>query len=76
MIKMGIYGILRVLVAMQSDLLVTGIVILIISLISGVWGVMMAIMQHDLKRLLAYTHRKCWDHRSWHRTWGDRAGAE
>ncbi|MRR19342.1 NADH-quinone oxidoreductase subunit E [bacterium] len=55
MIKMGIYGIVRVLVAMQSDLLVTGIVILIISLISGVLGVMMAIMQHDLKRLLAYS---------------------
>ena len=55
MVKMGIYGILRVVVAMQSDLLVTGIVILIVSLISGVWGVMMAIMQHDLKRLLAYS---------------------
>lgn len=39
---------------MQSDLLVTGVIILIISLISGVLGVMMAIVQHDLKRLLAY----------------------
>jgi formate hydrogenlyase subunit 3/multisubunit Na+/H+ antiporter MnhD subunit len=55
MIKMGIYGILRVIVAMQSDLLVTGIIILVISLISGVLGVMMAIMQKDLKRLLAYS---------------------
>ncbi len=55
MIKMGIYGILRVIVSMQSDLLVTGIIILIISLISGVLGVMMAIMQKDLKRLLAYS---------------------
>ncbi len=54
MIKMGIYGIVRVLVPMQSDLLVTGIIILVISLISGVLGVMMAIVQHDLKRLLAY----------------------
>ncbi len=54
MIKMGIYGILRVLMAMQSDLLVTGIIILVVSLISGVMGVMMAIVQHDLKRLLAY----------------------
>ncbi len=31
-----------------------GIIILVISLISGVLGVMMAIVQHDLKRLLAY----------------------
>jgi len=54
MIKMGIYGIIRVVASMQSDLLVTGVIILIISLISGVLGVMMAIVQHDLKRLLAY----------------------
>ena len=54
MIKMGIYGIVRVLMAMQSDLLLTGTVILVVSLISGVMGVMMAIVQHDLKRLLAY----------------------
>ncbi len=54
MIKMGIYGILRVLMSVQSDLLLIGIIILIISMISGVLGVMMAIVQHDLKRLLAY----------------------
>jgi len=54
MIKMGIYGILRVLIPMQSDLLATGVIILVVSLISGVMGVMMAIAQHDLKRLLAY----------------------
>lgn len=54
MIKMGIYGIVRVLMAMQSDLLLTGTVILVVSLFSGVMGVMMAIVQHDLKRLLAY----------------------
>jgi formate hydrogenlyase subunit 3/multisubunit Na+/H+ antiporter MnhD subunit len=54
MIKMGIYGILRVLIPMQSDLLETGVIILVVSLISGIMGVMMAIVQHDLKRLLAY----------------------
>lgn len=54
MIKMGIYGIVRVLISMQSDLLVTGVIILLVSLLSGVMGVMMAIVQHDLKRLLAY----------------------
>lgn len=54
MIKMGIYGILRVLISVQNDLLLIGITILVISLISGILGVMMAIVQHDLKRLLAY----------------------
>jgi hydrogenase-4 component B len=54
MIKMGIYGILRVLMSVQTDLFLIGIIILVISLISGVLGVMMAIVQHDLKRLLAY----------------------
>jgi len=54
MIKMGIYGILRVLMAVQYDLLQIGILILIVSLISGILGVMMAIVQHDLKMLLAY----------------------
>ncbi len=54
MIKMGIYGILRVLIQVQSDMLLIGVTILIISLFSGVLGVMMAIVQHDLKRLLAY----------------------
>jgi formate hydrogenlyase subunit 3/multisubunit Na+/H+ antiporter MnhD subunit len=54
MIKMGIYGILRVLMSVQNDLLLMGLIILIVSLISGVLGVMMAIVQHDLKRLLAY----------------------
>jgi formate hydrogenlyase subunit 3/multisubunit Na+/H+ antiporter MnhD subunit len=54
MIKMGIYGIIRVLISVQYDLLSIGIIILVISVISGVLGVMIAIMQHDLKRLLAY----------------------
>jgi formate hydrogenlyase subunit 3/multisubunit Na+/H+ antiporter MnhD subunit len=54
MIKMGIYGILRVLLFIQHDLLQIGVLILVVSLISGILGVMMAIVQHDLKRLLAY----------------------
>ncbi|MBP7462806.1 MAG: NADH-quinone oxidoreductase subunit E [Bacteroidales bacterium] len=54
MIKMGIYGMFRVLVSVQTDLLVIGVVVLVLSLISGLLGVMMAIVQHDLKRLLAY----------------------
>jgi len=54
MIKMGIYGIVRVLTHVQSDMYVIGLIILVISAISGLIGVMMAIVQHDLKKLLAY----------------------
>ncbi len=54
MIKMGIYGILRVLLHVQSDLLTIGIIILVISIVSGIAGVGTAIIQHDLKKLLAY----------------------
>ena len=53
-IKMGIYGILRVLTYIHTDLLPIGIFILVVSLISGLLGVMYAIVQHDLKKLLAY----------------------
>ncbi len=53
-IKMGIYGILRVLTYIHTNLLSIGILILIVSLISGLLGVMFAIVQHDLKKLLAY----------------------
>ncbi len=55
MIKMGIYGILRVLAAMQSDLLAAGIILIVFSLLSGILGIMMALVQKDLKRMLAYS---------------------
>ncbi|HEX2968985.1 MAG TPA: proton-conducting transporter membrane subunit [Bacteroidales bacterium] len=53
-IKIGIFGILRMLLLIKIDYMITGYFILAISLISGVYGVMLAIIQHDLKRLLAY----------------------
>lgn len=54
MIKMGIYGILRILTYIHSDLLSIGFFILVVSLSSGILGVMYAIVQHDIKKLLAY----------------------
>ena len=54
MIKMGIYGILRVLSYIHHDLFGIGLFILIISLVSGIIGVSLAIVQHDVKKLLAY----------------------
>jgi hydrogenase-4 component B len=54
MIKLGIYGILRMLILVNQNYLILGFIILIISLISGVYGVVLAIVQHNLKKLLAY----------------------
>ncbi|MCX6229997.1 MAG: proton-conducting transporter membrane subunit [Bacteroidetes bacterium] len=53
-IKIGIFGILRMLLVVKPDFITTGYIILIISVISGLYGVMLAIIQHNLKKLLAY----------------------
>jgi len=54
MLKLGIFGILRMLVVMNQNYLIIGYIVLIVSIISGVYGVMLAIVQHNLKKLLAY----------------------
>jgi formate hydrogenlyase subunit 3/multisubunit Na+/H+ antiporter MnhD subunit len=53
-IKAGIFGIMRMLLVIKTDYATVGYVILIISLVSGLYGVMLAIVQHNLKKLLAY----------------------
>jgi hydrogenase-4 component B len=53
-IKIGVFGILRMILLIKTDYLVLGYFILLISLLSGIYGVMLAIIQHNLKRLLAY----------------------
>jgi formate hydrogenlyase subunit 3/multisubunit Na+/H+ antiporter MnhD subunit len=54
MIKMGIYGIIRLLFNFPDINLSIGLFIFFISIFTGVFGVMSAIVQHDLKKLLAY----------------------
>lgn len=54
LIKIGIFGILRMLLLLPEAALFIGIFILAISLITGIYGVMLAIVQHNLKTLLAY----------------------
>ncbi len=54
MIKIGIYGILRIIASLKTDFFEIGSFLLTISIISGLLGVMFAIVQHDLKKLLAY----------------------
>jgi hydrogenase-4 component B len=55
MIKMGIYGILRVSTMLQTQLTTIGVIVLLLSLHSGIYGIMFAIVQRDLKRLLAFS---------------------
>lgn len=54
MIKTGIYGILRMLSIIGIPSRGAAYAVLIISVISALYGVLYAITQHDLKRLLAY----------------------
>jgi hydrogenase-4 component B len=53
-IKMGIYGLVRVTSLIPDPPLSWGVVLLVLGVVSGVLGVAFAIGQHDLKRLLAY----------------------
>jgi hydrogenase-4 component B len=54
MIKMGIYGLLRTLLFLGPAPAWWGALLVAIGAISGVLGVLQALAQHDLKRLLAY----------------------
>lgn len=53
-IKIGIFGILRMVTIIHTDYTLIGYFVLVVSVITGVYGVMLAIVQHNLKRLLAY----------------------
>ena len=54
MIKMGIYGILRIYFILESTNLLMGQTVLVFGMISGVLGVLYALGKHNIKRLLAY----------------------
>ena len=54
MIKTGIFGILRVLVIFPIRSVSFSAVFLVLAAVSGLYGVMYALSQHDLKKLLAY----------------------
>lgn len=55
MIKVGIYGLLRVLILVGRPEPWWGWVLIAIGASSGLLGVLFALAQHDLKRLLAYS---------------------
>jgi len=54
LIKIGIYGMLRMLLLIKMDYTTVGYIILFMSIVTGIYGVMLATIQHNLKKLLAY----------------------
>lgn len=55
MIKIGIYGILRVYSILNLHTPIMGEIVLIAGMITGISGVVYALGQNDIKRLLAYS---------------------
>jgi len=55
MLKMGVYGIIRVLTFIDTQLLTIGIIIFVTGIVTSLWGIFMAAVQNDLKKLLAYS---------------------
>jgi hydrogenase-4 component B len=53
-LKIGIYGLVRTLTFFTGIPLWWGMVVIILGMVSGIVGVLFALGQHDLKRLLAY----------------------
>jgi len=53
-IKVGIYGLMRIIVIIKDFPLWCGVMLLIMAAISGVGGVLYALGQHEIKKLLAY----------------------
>lgn len=54
MIKTGIYGILRTLLLVGVPSKFVSYIVLVVAVVSALYGVLYAITQHDIKRLLAY----------------------
>lgn len=54
MIKTAIYAMARLLVIGHLSAPPLGLIVLVLGAISAFWGVLFALLQHDLKRLLAY----------------------
>jgi hydrogenase-4 component B len=53
-IKMGIYGLMRTLAGVAAPPLAWGIALLALGSVAALFGVVYALAQHDLKRLLAF----------------------
>ena len=54
MIKMGIYGIFRMYMLLDTHHILIGQIVLVLGMFSGVLGVLYALGKHNIKKLLAY----------------------
>jgi len=55
MIKVGIYGIMRIIFMTGKPSEISAYILLAVALVSSIAGVIYAVVQHDLKKLLAYS---------------------
>jgi hydrogenase-4 component B len=53
-VKLGIYGILRLVFLLKSDYLMIGESLLVLSVLTGIYGILNAGVHRDYKRMLAY----------------------
>jgi len=53
-VKLGIYGIFRVISFLVADFLLLGEIVLTVSLLTGVYGILNAAIHRDFKQMLAY----------------------
>jgi len=53
-VKLGIYGIFRMITFLNSDFILIGEIILSLSVLTGIYGILNASVHRDFKRMLAY----------------------
>jgi hydrogenase-4 component B len=53
-VKLGIYGIFRIITYLKADYVVIGDIVLSISIITGIFGILNAAVHRDFKKMLAY----------------------
>ncbi len=53
-VKLGIYGIFRIITFLKADFLLLGEIVVTISVLTGVFGILNAAVHRDFKRMLAY----------------------
>ncbi|HNW50062.1 MAG TPA: proton-conducting transporter membrane subunit [Prolixibacteraceae bacterium] len=53
-VKLGIYGILRVVCFLKTDFLLLGEIVLSVAILTGIYGILNAAVHRDFKRMLAY----------------------
>jgi formate hydrogenlyase subunit 3/multisubunit Na+/H+ antiporter MnhD subunit len=53
-VKMGIYGIFRIILFLKHDFILLGEIVLTLSVLTGLYGILNAAVHRDFKKMLAY----------------------